>query len=43
MLISNPLKMFLKNRHTFANNFLLVHFFKEIFNGYEISVKFCVF
>jgi hypothetical protein len=26
-------------RHVFADNFFLVHFF----NGFEISVKFCVF
>ncbi len=29
--------------HVFANNFCWVDFKKKIFNGFEISVKFCVF
>jgi hypothetical protein len=29
-------------RHIFANNFFGT-FFKNFFNGFEISVKFCVF
>jgi hypothetical protein len=29
-------------RHVFANNFFS-KFFKNCFNGFEISVKFCVF
>jgi hypothetical protein len=44
MLISNSLKMFLKIRHTFANNFLLVHFlttFSTIWKS--CTLKFCVF
>ncbi len=30
-------------RHVFANNFLLVKLFQNFFNGFETSVKFCVF
>ncbi len=30
-------------RHIFAANVLLVNFFKNFSNGFEISVKFCVF
>jgi hypothetical protein len=30
-------------RHVFANNFFLGAFFQNFFNGFEISVKFCVF
>jgi hypothetical protein len=29
-------------RHVFANNFFCT-FFKNLFNGFEISLKFCVF
>jgi hypothetical protein len=29
--------------HIFANNIFLGTFFKNFFNGFEISVKFCMF
>jgi hypothetical protein len=29
--------------HVFANNFFFCTFFQNFFNGFEISVKFCVF